>query len=311
MRSLATDTKSDFETAIAIIKLLAKYNPLLDTSDENSLKSLPVTATVNNLVSRGLKIQFILPAFPAKSPNRNKTLGNLPDMGEVIALSRLHKMCVDINDIYLPGAKVIICSDGRVFNDLVRVSDEHLVNYKNEISTIIEDFGLEHLTQFSLDDCYHGKTFQSMRQDLTNQYGPSLESVKHLVQTKEHFKTLFNGMHKFLKEDLSPSYPSFSKNYISSIAKEVTYEVMRRSNAWDQLLKNYFHDVVRLSIHPYSPLHHKFTIQLIPSMSHWATPWHNVVLKRGQVITLIKKQEAMRMGASLKFFKDRYGFFEI
>jgi pyoverdine/dityrosine biosynthesis protein Dit1 len=59
----------------------------------------------------------VLPAFPFKSPNRvDKTLGSLPDLGEELALQHLNGLCESIKEIYEPGAKVTITSDGLVYN---------------------------------------------------------------------------------------------------------------------------------------------------------------------------------------------------
>jgi hypothetical protein len=39
-------------------------------------------------VSRGIPVEFVLPAFPAKSPNTAKVLGATPDMAERLSLHR-------------------------------------------------------------------------------------------------------------------------------------------------------------------------------------------------------------------------------
>ena len=43
-------------------------------------------------------------------------LGYLPDLGEELALCRLHAMGKDIEKVYTPGAQVNIASDGVLFN---------------------------------------------------------------------------------------------------------------------------------------------------------------------------------------------------
>ena len=48
---------------------------------------------------------MILPAFPAKSPNRQKQFLHLPDYGEVLALNNLNLLCNKITNIYSKGAK--------------------------------------------------------------------------------------------------------------------------------------------------------------------------------------------------------------
>src|SRR5205807_2343539 len=59
-------------------------------------------------------VHFVLPAFPVKSPSRRKTFGPLPDLAEELALSFLQSVCDEVADVHRPGAKITICSDGRV-----------------------------------------------------------------------------------------------------------------------------------------------------------------------------------------------------
>ena len=62
-------------------------------------------------------IRRCMPAFPFKSANKNfKVLGTLPDRAEQVALTRLNIMCAEIEAIYKSGAKLLIISDGLVYN---------------------------------------------------------------------------------------------------------------------------------------------------------------------------------------------------
>ena len=68
-------------------------------------------------VTRGEPIKMLLPGFPFKSPNsRDKVLGNLPDLGEELALKHLNGLCENIKAVYEHGAEVHITSDGLVYN---------------------------------------------------------------------------------------------------------------------------------------------------------------------------------------------------
>lgn len=63
------------------------------------------------------KIPMVLPAFPAKSINCvDKVLGPNPDLGEELALDRLNYLCCRIQEIYTPGAMVLIATDGACYN---------------------------------------------------------------------------------------------------------------------------------------------------------------------------------------------------
>jgi pyoverdine/dityrosine biosynthesis protein Dit1 len=107
---------------------LSLANRILDIiksygTNEVTDKSLPGCAKATFLpvvlanIKNGTPIRIILPAFPAKSPNRKgKVLGALPDLGEEIALQCLQGLCDNIRQIYKPGAEVSIASDGLVYN---------------------------------------------------------------------------------------------------------------------------------------------------------------------------------------------------
>lgn len=72
---------------------------------------------VYEFVRRGEKLEFCLPAFPCKSSNLDKVHGVMPDMGEQLALEHLHSFLEAIDEIYEPGAKLLVVSDGHVFSD--------------------------------------------------------------------------------------------------------------------------------------------------------------------------------------------------
>ena len=76
-------------------------------------------SVINRFIVAGTQVEMALPAFPFKSANKiEKVLGTLPDKAEELALQRLNTMCVRIGDVYAPGAKLTIISDGLVYNGM-------------------------------------------------------------------------------------------------------------------------------------------------------------------------------------------------
>lgn len=254
---------------------------------------------VVNAVETNTKIQFVLPAFPAKSSNRNKTLSHLPDMGERLALRQLHSLIRKIEVCYLPGAELIICSDGRVFNDVVAVSDEDVDEYRAAISDMILDENFTNITFFDLEAIWPDYSFSDMRQRLMHRYGLEIETIKKNIKEDKNEKQLFNGLHRFLFEDLSFLHARLSKNQLRLLAKEKTYQTIQRSHAWSECIKDYFPGGIRLSIHPQTCQSEKLSFQLLQGEDDWATPWHNVVLKKADTAKLVKNVEAQALGARL------------
>jgi len=79
---------------------------------------------LNGFVKAGARVDMSLPAFPFKSANKvYKALGFLPDKAEELSLERLHNMCRRIQEIYEPGAQIVIISDGLVYNGLSHTKD--------------------------------------------------------------------------------------------------------------------------------------------------------------------------------------------
>ncbi len=271
----------------------------------------PLMKEASKKIHKGEALIFVLPAFPAKSPSPEKTSGQLPDYGEVIALKRLNQFCQNISVIYQPGAKVVICSDGRAFGDLVHVSDEQIDLYNQGIHEIISDFSLDFLSVFTMEDLYPQLKADQLRELLQSEFARPLEEVKELIRKDANYRALFNGIHRFLTEDERTLFAELSKNQLSKRCKQRSYELIRRSDSWGELLRAHFAEALRFSIHPYPVGHEKFGVKLVPGSSRWATPWHNVTVKLKNHFELMHLKDALELGAQKKFYEDKYAYFEV
>jgi pyoverdine/dityrosine biosynthesis protein Dit1/AcrR family transcriptional regulator len=243
-------------------------------------------------------VQLVLPAFPAKSANLRKVTGPLPDFGEELALRFLQERCDAVRQRYPPGAKITICSDGRVFSDLVGVRDEDVTNYRVRLMELIREVGAGDLEVFDLDDVRPGD-HDSTRRWLMEQHGEPLEGLVERTQQFEHHRQLFNGIHRFLTEDLAEREPTLSRTQARNRSKDQAYEVIRRSNAWGRLVSVYFPDALRLSIHPQPAHAEKIGVLLTPADDPWLTPWHGVALLQADRFVLTRRSEAEASGARL------------
>lgn len=260
---------------------------------------MPLARALHKRVVKQQSIEFVLPAFPAKSANREKTLSVLPDMGECLSLMRLQGLVDAVKTHYMPGAKMIICSDGYVFNDVVGVSDEAVSRYKHMLITMNQDLSLTDIGFYDLQNAFDTATLDSLRQRLESQYADSYETLHFNVKNIPQETHLFNGLQRFLYEDMQFLAPQISKNQLRKLAREKTYTTVRRSHAWSRLLADRFPEAIRLSIHPHACHTGKTAFRLIPGQSPWATPWHNVLVKHANGLRLMKRREAVSLGAKL------------
>ncbi|WP_372364443.1 L-tyrosine/L-tryptophan isonitrile synthase family protein [Candidatus Uabimicrobium sp. HlEnr_7] len=308
--STVVNTKSQ---ANQILNLLLKYT---NTVEKNCLHLFSSVQAVHgekldNYIDKNCKIQMVLPAFPAKSPNNEKISGKLPDMAEVLALKSLNNLCNEIAHIYDPGAEIIICSDGHIFSDLVAVDDADVDIYYQKLINIIDKFQLQNLRTFCLNDVFSGKTLDEMRIIVTEKYGAPIEEIKNSVKIDSSQTFLFNGIHRFIFEDRLVLDEENSRNYIRNYSKQLTYKIIQRSNAWSALVEDFFSEAVRLSIHPHGIRSGKLGIQMVACRDRWGTPWHNILLFDGEKFILTHKKSLKGQEIEEYCFAEHYKFFSV
>lgn len=264
---------------------------------------------VLSAVSRGEPVLFVLPAFPGKSPNLEKVIGPLPDFAEQLSLNFLGDLCRKIRKFYPPGIKIILCSDGRVFSDLVGIKEENVTSYQSELNVLIEKMSLQDLLIFNLDVIYKNLNFVQMRFELMKSYGCSLDDLKQKIRRgriasassdEKEANCMYCGITRFLFEDSIFHGQTKSRSAIQKESRTKAYEVIRRSNAWSELIADYFPEAVRLSIHPQTCGSKKLGIRLIGNES-WMTPWHGVAVETNLGYILLKRSQAETLGAELVY----------
>lgn len=261
---------------------------------------LPV---IKKFVEKNETVQFVLPAFPTKSPNPSKVLGKRPDMGERLSLIFLNSLCQRIQFYYPPGAHIKICSDGHVFSDLIRVSDDDITIYQKDIEHIFNEIGAAHLSVFNLGDveemARHLDDYTQLRRLLVENYATPQDALKQQLTSSENGLQLYRAIIRFMFEDgMTPDYTG-SHAALQKDAKQRACGVIQRSWAWGNLLKKIFPDAVRLSIHPQSPESQKIGIHMLPTRDSWLTPWHAVAVKTPDRFVLMKREEAEQLGGNL------------
>jgi pyoverdine/dityrosine biosynthesis protein Dit1 len=270
-------------------------------------------------IQKNEPITFVLPAFPGKSPNLAKVLGPLPDMAERCSLEFLGTVCDRISVLYPPGARIILCSDGRVFSDAVGMRDEDVTDYQRMLSRIIHELGLDSISIFNLDEVYEELDFSEMRARLMENYGQPLSMVRDSIRQGSAEKSqpelrelhrLYCGITRFLVDDATHPEQRQTRSAIQKACRIRAYEVIQRSSAWSELIQDQFPNAVRLSIHPQGCGSKKLGIFLVDG-DNWMTPWHGVAVKIDGQFKLLKRWQAEAMGAQVVIVDERVSHYEI
>ncbi|KAL6402957.1 hypothetical protein AUP68_12287 [Ilyonectria robusta] len=286
---------SALQTSSKILQIIDRYrmvsSPSIDRADESALKFIALTYTH---VKAGRAVPMCLPAFPFKSPNSvGKVLGNLPDKAEEFALARLNGLCQAIGDVYPPGAKLTIISDGLVYNDLLGVPDKDVWAYGETLRELAIDKGfknisfsrLRDLVNIELPNEFNEMTYvanaSNFRRALLNSFSRPDWSWEEARQSEDVCMT-YRGYIKFLQLDLENVYPLKEDRTKSKYKKGIEYiarQMMARGDAFANAVRTKYIDHIRLSIHP-STGAAKLSLNLLPTDTYYTTPWHSAIVFR-------------------------------
>ena len=304
------------EPAAAILRCLFKHRRLAfeagDCAREECGQCLALhLPKVRQFVQTRRPIHCILPAFPAKSPSRRKTLGPLPDKAEELALLYLESVCREVSSVYPPGLRLTLCSDGHVFSDLVKVSDDDVTLYGRTIADWLRRLSCRSLDTFDLSGVYDGLDHTARRNQLIADHARPIAEIEERARRFEQVRALVNGIHRFLFEEQAELQPERSRSQVRQECRSLAYQLVRRSEAWSRLLANRFPSALRLSIHPQHPHAEKIGILLGETEDVWQTPWHGVALRTASGWKFVKRHEAEALGARLVERDGRGRYFEL
>lgn len=242
-------------------------------------------------VERNLPVEFVLPAFPFKSPNPQNVLGPLPDFGEELVLRSLANLAVKIRELYAPGARINIVSDGRVFADLAGITPATMEAYFTQLQrpcadTDIAFYTLKDLLGENQDESTDRVPLQTLLREFAPCPPPAAAMLDLLDSDTMRF---YLGMKRYLATDLL--WPcDYSQKRIKKQCAFIAREAIRRNLAFNALIRARFPHHIRLSVHPQTNAGEKFAFNLYASacctgstkadtaVLFWGTPWHNVVV---------------------------------
>lgn len=291
----APDAPATNRISAAILELLLPHHRSTDRAPATPEAFGHQRRRIAEFVREGEPIVFTLPGFPCKSPNPGKVLGHLPDQGERLSLRFLQSLCADIERAYPPGARVVICSDGHVFGDLIRVPDSDIDAYSDELRALIRQSDLHRLSVFDLRDVLGDLPHDTKRAHVHDRHAPTLEALRAEVRTDAPALALYRGITRFLVEDTAEF--TGTRSALQRECRRRAYGVIQRSRAWGALIAEHHPRAVRLSIHPQPAGAAKFGIRLLDAPDVWTTPWHSAALREPDGSwTLMPRARAQRLG---------------
>lgn len=254
-----------------------------------------LTLRMASFYERQKPLEFVMLGYPFKSTNhRDKTIGTLPDMAEEVSMKNFKLFGDKIADVYPPGIRITVISDGYVFNDILEEQDYIVDNYGEIARDLAKDTPVQIM---SLRDFYPEDRLNDARGKVISQFGITDTELEHRVLFDPNVNSLYRGMIRFMEEELANrSYPSHRKLHLA--AKTLARQMMFRNEAYSHLVSAEFKTAIRLSMHPSTNID-KYSFQLIPGKHNRMSPWHCAVLWKDGTYSTIHKKDAEAAGHEL------------
>lgn len=160
----------------------------------------------NFFIEQGSPLQLTILGFPFKVPVPFKTNRKLPDAGEALALLRLYVIAEKIQEIYNPGARVTVFTEGG-FGAFNGVPEQEWRNYSSFLRNINSGLGFDSLiTIRDLSDMEkdipdfrlrHARSQQELKKlyeqrdsEILKKYKGTYESLLRIMSTREYDENL-------------------------------------------------------------------------------------------------------------------------
>lgn len=103
---------------------------------------------ISKFVSKNEPIQFVFQGFPFKCHNPVETLRRTPDLGELASLQRLMDIDETVRQIYPPGLKFTILTEGGTYKNLFGASQNEVEIYQKRCEYFSELIGAKSCIKF-------------------------------------------------------------------------------------------------------------------------------------------------------------------
>lgn len=240
-------------------------------------------------INAGVPIEFRMLGYPFKSNNiRDKVIGTLPDLGEQLSLENFMEFHRRVQEVYTPGVRITLISDGIVFNDIWDISDKTTQDYYEAVTDMPKG-GI--IKWYNARDFYPKRlSLDEVRNKIVTQWGITPQQLSADIITNPDVNMLYRAFVKFGNLELAlNNYPTPTQQ--QKAAKVWARNTMMRNQAYTNLLNYEFKDYIRLSMHKSINNGDKFSFRLIPGSKIWTSPWHCAILidKDGEYATIHRK----------------------
>lgn len=164
-------------------------------------------------------LRFLLPAFPFKSKNPKKVIGDDPDLGDLIGLQTLSHIALEIQRVHKPGALIQLIGDGVLCANALGIPEAEIHVYILKIRQLITHFQMplqiHQLGELEGSDTF-GKNFLAITEILDAipvEQIPDLTAFVNNEMNCRYYKERFKGQYKQQVQLARKLIPERSKRF--------------------------------------------------------------------------------------------------
>jgi pyoverdine/dityrosine biosynthesis protein Dit1 len=259
-----TEAKSFEELQVGLEKIFTYEEVLLGSRDITESTLLAIKESLHKVYTEKKPLRFTILGFPHKMPNPLYTTASEPDMGEIIAITKIAKLMDCISELYPYGASVVILAENTVFAPISDVTIEEHTHYLRKIQhyeSLIDKS--ERLEIRDIAD-FHNEEFNdswnSIEKEFSERYQGGDKEVIKMVESvmPTNFKTINyrNIRDEILLKFFDPHYrePAIdalrSSKYKRALKESFRYLAYHQARYRADFMNKTFPDTFKLTVSP-------------------------------------------------------------
>jgi len=226
---------------------------------------------IDFFVQQNKPLILTMVGFPYKSSNiKDKVLISDIDAAEYYSLRYLQTFLDEIKKHYFPGAQLYIFTDGIVFCDIEKVSDDIVMMYEDSLKKLAQE--MKDIVIITTRDLCPSKTPDEIREMICSM-NPSAEEFNVMMSSDKKLQEDVDVLAQRMSFELE--LLSLTQDELIAIGRQETHRSMQLSNFLKQFRPV---ETITCSVHYQKNVEKKIGLKLSESC---VTPWHGILVENG------------------------------
>lgn len=261
---------------------------------------------IEKIVSQGLSLKIVLPAFHGKSNNRDFVISHLPDYGDYLCVNTLSELYKELTVLY-PNIEILLLHEGHFHADVCLFGDDRDVSvYIKQFRKLISPYTF--IKSYCINELINtGISYDDKRKYFLEKYCPTIQEIETLIQNTNRIKSLYLAYKKlYYEKTVDDGKNTLSCKDLRAYSKNRSILQLRKYVGFGKLLNETFaNDIfIKLSwVYKDNSVNDQISINVLGGNTKLGTPGFFSIMKHANgAIDFISRKQALEKGLSLNMF---------